>query len=64
MTDSVTKNQEVQNCVAEKLVPHHIPHHLLCKAHVVDKFDETNLEVLSNIETQLQVKDWNVLILL
>ena len=32
MTDSVPKNLEVENCVAEKLGSSHIPHHLLCKA--------------------------------
>ena len=32
MTDSVTKNKEVENCVAEKLGSNHIPYHLLCKA--------------------------------
>ena len=57
MTDSVTKNLEVENCVAEKLGSNHIPHHLFCKAHVVEKFDETNLKVLSNIEIQLQLHE-------
>ena len=57
MTDSVTKNVEVENYVAEKLGSYHIPHHLLCKAHVVEKFDETNLKLLSNIEIQLQLRE-------
>ena len=57
MTDSVTKNLEVENCVAEKLRSNHIPHHLFCKAHVVEKFDETNLKVFSNIEIQLQLHE-------
>ena len=56
MTDSVTKNLEVEKYVAEKLGSDHIPHHILCKAHVVEKFDETNLKVLSNIEVQLQLR--------
>ena len=43
MADSVTKNLEVENCVAEKLGSHHILHHLLCKGHLVEKFDETNV---------------------
>ena len=51
--DSITKNLEVENCVAEKLGSCHIPHHLLCKAHVVKKSDQTNLKVFSNIEIQL-----------
>ena len=53
MNDSVTKNLKVENYVAEKLGSHHIPHQLLCKAHVVEKFNETNLKVLHNIEIQL-----------
>ena len=57
MTDSVTKNLEVEDCVAEKLGSHHRPHHLLCKAHVVEKFDETNLKLLSNFEIQLQLHE-------
>ena len=57
MTDSVTKNLEVENCVAEKLGSNHIPHHLFYKAHVVEKFDETNLKVLSNIKIQLQLHE-------
>ena len=35
----------------------HIPYHLLCKAHAVEKFDETNLKVLSDIEIQLQLHE-------
>ena len=57
MTDSLTKNLDVENYVAEKLGSHHIPHHLLCKAHVVEKFNETNLKVLSNIEVHLQLPE-------
>ena len=57
MTDSVTNHLKVENYVAEKLGSHHIPHHLLCKAHVVEKFDETNLKVLSNIEILLQLRE-------
>ena len=55
MTDSVTKNLEVENYVAEKLGSHHVPYHLLCKAHVIEKFDKTNLKVLSNIKIQMQL---------
>ena len=57
MTDSVTKNLKVENYVAEKLGSHHMPHYLLCKAHAVEKFDETNLKVLSNIKIQLQLRE-------
>ena len=53
MTDSIPKNLEVENYVAEKLVSHHIPDHLLCEARVIEKFDETNEKILSNIQLQL-----------
>ena len=55
MTDFVTKNLKVEHLVAEKFGSTHIPHHLLCKAHVVEKFDKTNLKVLSTIETELKM---------
>ena len=38
MTDSVTKNLQIGELVAEKLQSLHVPYHL-CKAHVVEKFD-------------------------
>ena len=57
MTDSVIKNLEVEKCVGEKLWYLYIPHHFLCKPHVVEKFDETNFKVLSNIEIQLQLRE-------
>ena len=50
MTDSVTGNLEVENYVAKKLRAYDIPHHLLCKTHVVEKLDETSLKVFSNIK--------------
>ena len=43
--------------MAEKFGSTHIPHHLLCKAHVVEKFDETNLKALSTIETELKMRE-------
>ena len=57
MTDSVIKNLEVEKCVGEKLWYLYIPHHFLCKPHVVEKFDETNFKVLSNIKIQLQLRE-------
>ena len=57
MTDSVTKNLSVENLVAAKLESDHIPYHLLCNAHVVEKFDATNLEVLSGIEEKLKLRE-------
>ena len=49
MTDSVTINLKVENYLADKLGSHHIPH-LLCKAHVVEKFDDTNLKCCPSLK--------------
>ena len=57
MTDSVSKNIGIGNLVAEKLSSTHIPHHLLCNAHVVEMFDSTNLQVLAGIEKQLKLRE-------
>ena len=57
MTDSVTKNLEIGELVAEKLLSSHVPYHLLCKSHVVEKFDSTNLDVLSRIEKKLKLRE-------
>ena len=43
--------------MAEKFGSTHIPHQVLCKAHVVKKLDETNLKVLSTIETELKMHE-------
>ena len=57
MTDSVTKNLQIGELVAEKLQSLHVPYHLLCKAHVVEKFDATNLEVLASVEKCLKLRE-------
>ena len=57
MTDSVTKNLGIDLYVAANLGPDHIPYHLLCNTHVVEKFDATNLEVLSGIEEKLKLRE-------
>ena len=57
MTDYVTKNLKLKIVLQKSLGLIIIPHHLLCKAHVVEKFDETNLKVLSNIKIQLQLHE-------
>lgn len=50
MTDSVTKNLDIEKGIAEALNSTHIPLHLLCKSHTVEKLDSGNLDVLSKVE--------------
>ena len=57
MTDSVTKNLEIGQLIASKLGSKHIPKALLCNAHVVEKFDATNLNVLADIERKLKLRE-------
>ena len=57
MTDSVTKNLKVGELIASKLGSSHIPKALLCNAHVVEKFDDTNLSVLAKIERELKLRE-------
>ena len=54
MTDSVSKNLGIEKLIAASLNSQHIPFHLLCKSHTVEKFDETNLKVLMKIENSVQ----------
>ena len=56
MTDSVTKNLKIECGVAEVLNSRHIPYHLLCKAHTVEAFDRSNLEVLGTIEKDVSFR--------
>ena len=50
MTDSVSKNLEIEKLIAASLNSKYVPLHILCKSHTVEKFDETNLKVLMKIE--------------
>ena len=54
MTESVNKNLKVEELVAETLQYNHKPYHLLCKSHVVEAFDHSNLDVLATVENQLK----------
>ena len=56
MTDSVSKNLKIENGVAEVLNSSHIPYHLLCKAHTVEAFDRSNLDVLGSIEKEVNFR--------
>ena len=56
MTDSVSKNLKIEVHVAESLESTHIPIHLLCKAHTVEAFDRSNLEILGSIEKEVEYR--------
>ena len=47
----------MQSKVAEKLGSAHLPSHLLCKAHTVEALDQSNLRVLANLESKLQLRE-------
>ena len=57
MTDSVSKNLQIENLIAATLVSHHIPMHLLCVSHTCEVFDSGNLHVLNQIEKMLGLKE-------
>ena len=56
MTDSVSKNLKIEDLVAEKLGSKHAPYHLLCKGHVVEKLDASNLDVLAASEERVKLR--------
>ena len=56
MTDSVSKNLKTEDLVAEKLGCKHIPYHLLCKSHVVEKLGASNLDVLAAFEERVKLR--------
>ena len=53
MTDAVTKNMKIEEYVAKELKSSHIPLHLLCKSHTCEKLDESCLNTLTEIESEL-----------
>ena len=57
MTDSVGKNIQIGDEVAEVLQSSHIPYHLLCKSHPAEAFDRSNIHVLADIEKQLDFRN-------
>ena len=57
MTDSVAKNLKIEHGIAELLNSDHIPLHLLCKSHVVEALDRSNLEVLASVEKKLCLRE-------
>ena len=57
ITDSVTKNMQVEHLVAEELGLDHIPLHYLCSAHTCEKFDEALLSVLTSVEKEISLRE-------
>ena len=53
MTDSVSKNLDVEKLVAGKLGSKHIPDHFLCVSHTIEKFDIMCISVLVDIEKKI-----------
>ena len=57
MTDSVTKNLNVEQLVADTLESKHVPHHFLCTSHTSEKFDEALLSTISSIEKEISLRE-------
>ena len=57
MTDFVSKNLKIEDGVIDVLKSNYKPYHLLCKSHLVEAFDRSNIEVLSTIENQLNFRE-------
>ena len=57
MTDAVSKNHKIGKLVVIILKSNHIPYHLFCKAHTVEKLDASNLKVLSAMEKGIKQRD-------
>lgn len=57
MTDSVTKNLQIENMIAATIFSNHIPLHLLCVSHTCEAFDAGNLQILRNIERSLKLSE-------
>ena len=55
MTDSVAKNLEVEKIVPQIIGSNHIPYHILCKSHTVEKLDKSNLDLLSNLQKSVSL---------
>ena len=53
MTDSVTKNLNIEESIPLSLGSKHHPHHLLCKSRTVEALDRSNLDVLASIEKKV-----------
>ena len=54
MTDAVTKNLKIEDNIATAPGTTYKPMHMLCKSHMVEALDRSNLSVLYDIENQVQ----------
>ena len=63
MTDSVEKNLHIEEGIASSLHSVHQPYHFLCKSHLVEALDRSNIAVLGELETELKfrqaIESWN-----
>ena len=57
LTDSVSKNLEIETLIAASLASSHIPLHLICVTHTCEVFDSGNLLVLKHVEEKLDLKN-------
>ena len=57
MTDSVSKNLEVEKIVADKLGSNYWPEHFLCVSHTIEKFDAMCISVLVDIEKKISLRE-------
>ena len=53
----VSKNLKIKDGVADVLKSNYKPYYLLCKSHLVEAFDRSNIEVISAIENQLNFRE-------
>ena len=51
------KGLKTEDGVADALKTNYKPYHLLCKSHLVQAFDRSMTEVLSEIERELQLRE-------
>jgi hypothetical protein len=56
MTDSVSKNMGVTDLISEKLETTYIPFHTLCKAHLTEGLDRSNIDTVGAIEQEVGVR--------
>ena len=54
---NLSKNLKIKDGVADVLKSNYKPYYLLCKSHLVEAFDWSNIEVLSKIENQLNFRE-------
>ena len=57
MTDTVTKNTEVEETIAKALDSSHIPSYLLCKTYTVEALDKSSFEVLNEIAKSVKQQE-------